>query len=185
MSLISKNGLIQRIRRGREIRSALVRSNLAKGIAFQIRATRDRQKLTQEQLAKEAGMTQNTVSRLENPDYGKHSVTSLQRIADALDVALVVRFIPFSQYVDWLSGTPYEEKGLDSESLAVPSFSKEEENRAFDRYEPLAEKTQPGAKAAAKFLSAFSGSSGEANRGLMGGSILQPLPEQKGYELCS
>ena len=100
-------------------------SNLSEGIAFQIRATRDKQKMSQTDLACEAGMTPNNLSRLESPDYGKQSIHSLKRIAEALDVALVVRFVPFSQYIDWLSGTPRIDEGLSPSSLAVPSFEEE------------------------------------------------------------
>jgi transcriptional regulator with XRE-family HTH domain len=99
---------------------------LAEGIAFQIRATRDKRKMTQAELARDSGMTQNNLSRLESPDYGKQTISSLKRIADALDVALVVRFVPFSQYIDWLSATPYLDEGIRPEALAVPSFEDEE-----------------------------------------------------------
>ena len=126
MSLISRKGLLHRIRRGKKTRSQLVASNLSEGVAFQIRATRDRRGMTQIDLAREAGMTQNNLSRLESPDYGKHTITSLKRIADALDVALVVRFVPFSQYIDWLSATPHVDAGLIPEALAVASFEDEE-----------------------------------------------------------
>jgi transcriptional regulator with XRE-family HTH domain len=88
--------------------------------------------MTQAALAREADMTQNNVSRLESPDYGKHTISSLKRIAEALDVALVVRFVPFSQYIDWLSGTPHLDTGLTPEALAVPSFTDEERARVFD-----------------------------------------------------
>lgn len=128
MSLISRRGLLQRIRRGRKTRAQLVASNLSEGIAFQIRATRDKCRMTQEDLALASGMTQNNLSRLESPDYGKQTISSLKRIADALDVALVVRFVPFSQYIDWLSGTPRLDEGLNSDSLAVDSFEQEEQS---------------------------------------------------------
>jgi len=77
-------------------------------------------------------MSQNNISRLENPDYGKFTLSSLKRIAEALDVALVVRFVPFSQYVKWLSGTPYLDEGLRPEALAVESFDQEEKRGALD-----------------------------------------------------
>jgi transcriptional regulator with XRE-family HTH domain len=125
--------LLRRIRRSKDARSNLVASNLDKGIAFQIRATRDKRQITQTELAEAAGMTQNNVSRLESPEYGKHTLSSLKRIADALDVALVVRFVPFSQYIDWLSATPYLDHGLVPESLAVPSFKEEEEQGACEQ----------------------------------------------------
>jgi transcriptional regulator with XRE-family HTH domain len=104
----------------------LVASNLGKGIAYQIKATRNKRGLSQDDLAKTVGMSQNNISRLESPEYGKHTVSSLKRIADAMDVALVVRFVPFSQYVDWLSATPYLDEGIRPEALAVPSFDEEE-----------------------------------------------------------
>ncbi|MFC5864266.1 helix-turn-helix domain-containing protein [Acidicapsa dinghuensis] len=132
MSLLSKRGLLKRIRRSKEARSRLVESNLAKRVAYQIRATREAQDLSQSALADAVGMSQNNISRLENPDYGKHTISSLRRIADALDVALVVNFVPFSQFVDWLSGTPYLDKGLRPEALAVPKFAEEEQQKAFD-----------------------------------------------------
>lgn len=88
---------------------------------------RDAQKMTQADLARESGMTPNNLSRLESPDYGKQTISSLKRIADALDVAIVVRFVPFSQYIDWLSGTPRFDEGLNPNTLAVPSFKEETE----------------------------------------------------------
>ena len=81
-------------------------------------------------------MTPNNFSRLESPDYGKHTLSSLKRIADALDVALVVRFVPFSQYINWLSGTPQVDEGLRPEALAVPSFESEEKTAVFSQETP-------------------------------------------------
>lgn len=131
MSLLSKAGLLSRIRRGRKDRARLVESNLDNGVAFQIRSTRENRAWTQGELARAAGMSQNNFSRLEQPDYGKYTISSLKRIAEALDVALVVRFVPFSQYVDWLSGTPYLDEGLCPEALAVPSFEDEEKSGKY------------------------------------------------------
>ncbi len=126
MGLISKKDLFARLRRGREARAKLLANNIAESIATQIVATRDKRGWTQSKLATEAGMGQNNLSRLENPDYGKQTVSSLKRLADALDVALVVRFVPFSQYVHWLSGSPYLDEGINPTALAVPSFEDEE-----------------------------------------------------------
>jgi transcriptional regulator with XRE-family HTH domain len=132
MSLLSKAGLLSRIRRSKQARTKLVASNLDKGIAFQIRATRDAQGWTQADLARETGMSQNNISRLESSDYGKHTISSLKRVAEALDVALVVRFVSYSRYIDWLSGTPRLDFGLNPESLAVPSFAEEESKGVLD-----------------------------------------------------
>ncbi len=127
MGSVSRKGLIERIRRGRKVRARMVDSNTGETIAFQIRATREARGMTQYQLAETAGMSQNNLSRLESPEYGKQTVTSLKRIAEALDVALVVRFVPFSRYIDWLSGTPQWDEGISPRAMAVPDFETEEQ----------------------------------------------------------
>ncbi len=124
--------LIKRIRRGKVIREQLVSSHLSKGIAFQIRAIRDRLGWSQEKLAAEVGMNQNAVSRLESPEYGRPTLTTLKRFAAAFDVGLVVRFVPFSEIVDWVNGTPRIVRGISNESLSVPSFNDEEAGGVFD-----------------------------------------------------
>ncbi|MGH9682224.1 MAG: helix-turn-helix domain-containing protein [Candidatus Acidiferrales bacterium] len=125
-NLNSKMSLIRRLRRGREARAQFVSSHLDKTIAFQLRAIRDEQNLSQEKLAEMVGMNQNAISRLESEWYGKPTIRTLKRLAAALDVALVVRFVPFGQLVDWVSGTPFVDEGLSTDSLAVPNFEEEE-----------------------------------------------------------
>jgi len=93
---------------------------------------REREKWSQEELAKRVGMNQNAISRLENPFYGKPTITTLKRLATAFDVALIVRFAPFGELVDWVSGTPRTNRGLSSESLGVPSFDMEGETEAVE-----------------------------------------------------
>jgi hypothetical protein len=67
---------------------------------------------------------QNNVSaRLENPNYGKHSLTTLKKIAATCDVALVVWFVPFSRLLDWVTGTPYTDNGLSEGFYDIPSFA--------------------------------------------------------------
>ena len=124
--------LIKRLRRSRKVREQFVESHISKGIAFQVRATRDRLGWKQDRLASEVGMTQNAISRLESPEYGKPTITTLKRLAAALDVGLVVHFVPFSQMIDWVSGTRRVDPGLATESLAVPTFQAEEDNGVFD-----------------------------------------------------
>jgi transcriptional regulator with XRE-family HTH domain len=133
MNLNSRKDLIARLRRGRKAREQFVESHLSKSIAHQIRATRDRLPWSQAQLAREAGMTQNAISRLESPGYGKPTITTLKRLAAAMDVGLVVHFVPFSQLIDWVSGTPRVDRGLTTESLAVPCFDAEEAAGLFRR----------------------------------------------------
>jgi hypothetical protein len=77
-------------------------------------------------------MTQNAVSRLESPNYGKPTITTLKRLAAALDVGLIVRFVPFSELIDWVSSTPRIDEGLNDKALSVASFDLEEQQGALD-----------------------------------------------------
>jgi transcriptional regulator with XRE-family HTH domain len=64
------------------------------------------------------GKRQETICQWENPDYGRYTLKTLRELADAFDVALLVRFAPFSELVDWLID-------LTPERLAPPSFEEE------------------------------------------------------------
>jgi DNA-binding XRE family transcriptional regulator len=50
--------------------------------------------LTQAQLAKAAGTTQQVVSQLEDADYQGHTLSMLRRIATALDRRIEIRLVP-------------------------------------------------------------------------------------------
>lgn len=87
---------------------------------------RGRKGWNQSELAEKVGTTQNQIYRLEKPSVTKPTISTLKKIAAALDVALVVRFVPFRQLVDWVSGTPFVDTGLSTEAFAVPSFEMEQ-----------------------------------------------------------
>jgi transcriptional regulator with XRE-family HTH domain len=129
--LNSIDRLIERISKGEKERTQFVASQVDKGIAYQIRALRDRQSLSQEALAKMVDMNQNAISRLESPHRGRPTITTLKRLAEAFDVALVVRFEPFSKLLHWTSGVPFIEQGMSTAALAPPSFSEEVESGAY------------------------------------------------------
>jgi transcriptional regulator with XRE-family HTH domain len=80
---------------------------------------------SQEEVERLTGIKQQVFSRLENPSYGKATLTTLKRIAAAFDVALLVEFIPFSQLINRVSGTPYTERGFSPETMNVPNFEEE------------------------------------------------------------
>lgn len=88
----------------RNVREALVDAHIRNGIAFQVRSLRRGKGWTQEQLADAAGTKPTQVGRVENPDYGSHTVRMLRRIASVFDVALVVRFVPYSELLRWDAG---------------------------------------------------------------------------------
>jgi transcriptional regulator with XRE-family HTH domain len=101
--------------RDKESRDIFVEEEIKTGVPFQIRALRKDRGWSQRELAAQIGMTQEGVSRLENPNYGKFTFTTLLRLASAFDVGLMVRFAPFSELVDWVVN-------LDSDDMAVPDF---------------------------------------------------------------
>jgi len=104
----------------KEYRDAFVAEHIDTGVPFQIRALREQEgrKWTQKDLGIRAGMAQETISRLEDPNYGKLTLKTLKRIASAFDVALMVRFISFSELVEW-------ELHLTPDSLRALSFEKD------------------------------------------------------------
>ena len=127
--------MIERLRRGHGARHKLVESHLSRTIAYQVRAIRERLGWSQAQLAEEVGSNQNAIYRLESPHYGKATLTTLKKVATAMDVALVVRFVPFSELIDWVSGTPRIDNGLDYAMLAAPAFEIEEKDGVFEQRE--------------------------------------------------
>lgn len=85
-------------------RRGFVEGHAKDGISTQIRLMRKASGWDQKELAQRAfgdPSLQSMVSRYENPDYGKYSLSTLLEIAAAFDVGLVVRFTPFSQLIDW------------------------------------------------------------------------------------
>jgi transcriptional regulator with XRE-family HTH domain len=107
-----------------------VESHLDKKLALQIRSFRGDS--SQEEMAKRTGIKQQVISRLENPYYGKATLTTLKNFASAMDVGLLVEFVPFSQLIDRASGTHYVERGYSPETMNVPGFEDENKRGVFD-----------------------------------------------------
>ncbi len=104
--------------RNKAYRDALVAEGIDEHIPSQIRAMRQARGWSQKELAKRLDMTQHGVSRLENPNYGRFTLATLKRLAPVFDVALVVRYVPFSEYATWMAA-------LSPEDLAVPDYEHE------------------------------------------------------------
>ena len=91
-------------------------------IATQIKVLRERRDLTQAQLAELAGMRQSQISRLEHVDHAAWKVSTLQKLARAFDLMLVVRFESFGRLVqdaDQFGRAALERSSFDED----PSFS--------------------------------------------------------------
>lgn len=82
-------------------RDAYVEANLIQGLAHQIRVNRSKRKWSQADLAGYCGgkTKQEAISRLEDPAYGRYTIKTLLKLAAAFDVALLVKFVPFSKFL--------------------------------------------------------------------------------------
>lgn len=104
--------------RDSEYRREFATEQVAIGLAFQIRLLRESRGWTQEELAQRTSKAQETISQLENPNYGRHTVSTLKKLAAAFDVALSVRFVSFSELAS-------RTVRLTPQDLAPPSFDEE------------------------------------------------------------
>lgn len=114
-NLIRYQQIISRLARGKEYRESFVENEITVGVPFQIRAMREDRGWTQKDLGERTGKRQSVISQLESPGYGKLTLTSLRVLADAFDVGLMVRFVPFSELA-WRGAS------ISVIDHAVPSF---------------------------------------------------------------
>jgi transcriptional regulator with XRE-family HTH domain len=80
-----------------EYRHAYMEAAIDQGIAWQIRVNREERGWTQAEFAERIGSRQSAVSRLEDPEAGGTRLSTLKKVARALDCALIVRFAPYSE----------------------------------------------------------------------------------------
>lgn len=102
----------------KEFRHLYLSAHIRELIALQIRATREARGWTQGDLGARAEIAQERISALEDSDYSGATLKTLRRLAAAFDVALLVRFAPFSELAEWIAR-------LTPERLAPASFDKE------------------------------------------------------------
>jgi transcriptional regulator with XRE-family HTH domain len=111
------NGLLTKMK-NKKYRDSYVSSHLSTGIPHQIRALRVQRGWNQKKLGAKANKPQNVISRVEDPNYGKTSLSTLLDIASAFDVALLVKFVPFSRFIR-------EHSDVHPKSLYAASFDEE------------------------------------------------------------
>ena len=117
MSVTSRLKLLAKLR-NKEYRDAYVEEKVTTSLPFQIRALREQREWSQAELGNQAEMRQNAVSRLEDAESGTPSISTLLRLARAFDVALLVKFVPFTKLLSEFSD-------VSSEALAVSTFDHE------------------------------------------------------------
>ena len=81
------------IGKDRKLRRQVEVAKLSLSVAQMVYDARTTAGLTQAQLARLVGTTQSVISRLEDSDYGGHSLSMLQRIAEALHRRIEIRFV--------------------------------------------------------------------------------------------
>lgn len=77
-----------------DVQAAIAQARINFQVAQMIYDARAKAGLSQRQLAELVGTKQPVIARLEDADYEGHSLTMLQRIAEALNQRLEIRFIP-------------------------------------------------------------------------------------------
>ena len=102
----------------KEYRHLYVEEHINNGLAFQIRALREIRGWSQTELGARTDLPQAVIAQFENPDYGRYTLAALKRLGDAFDVALVVRFVPFSAFNEWTDN-------ITPERLAPLSYTEE------------------------------------------------------------
>jgi transcriptional regulator with XRE-family HTH domain len=118
-------------------RTAYVAEHVRRGVAYQIRALRDQRGWSQGDFAKKLGKPQSVVCRLEDPSYGKYTVQTLLEVASTCDVALQVRFVPYSVFLP-------QSRDVSTQSLNAPSFTDETKLRSNIKVVPLSERPGEG-----------------------------------------
>jgi len=96
-------------------------------------------------MEQKVGIKQQALSRLENPYYGKITLSTLKKIAAACDVALIVEFVPFSQLINRVSGTPYVERGSGPDTFNLADFEQEDSEGKFKK-DTVSDATNAGKK---------------------------------------
>jgi transcriptional regulator with XRE-family HTH domain len=125
-------------------RDAYVQSQIRTALPFQLRALRTGKGWSQGTIAERAGMAQPRISELERPSGRMPNLDTLCRIAAAHDVALDVRFVPFSELIE-------RSEGFDPDHFTVKTF--EEEIRETERREQVSKESEVIRKGIADYLS--------------------------------
>lgn len=86
-------------------------------VARRIHALRIKSGLTQKQLAERVGTTDSVISRLEDADYEGHSMSMLNRIAQALGKRVQIRFVPLRRAAPFQSPSDAAEPAHEREAV--------------------------------------------------------------------
>ncbi|MCL5959168.1 MAG: helix-turn-helix transcriptional regulator [Chloroflexi bacterium] len=126
-------------------------------IVMQLYQLREQRGLSQAELAELAGTKQQSISRMENPGYDRHSLAMLRKVAEQLRAFVDVVIVPeekLEQYLDaryqpvLMEEPPTVEKSPESwiaqsqsfhhiETISIPQFIVEKEKQTGENQEEL------------------------------------------------
>ncbi len=127
-SISSLRAELIRTKDKKDYRHAYADESINATIATQIKVLREQRDLTQEALARDAGMNQSMICRYENVNYSSWSIKTLKKLAEAFDVFLDVRFRSFRYLVE--STEKFSKQALQVPSFTEDPFFKEEQTLA-------------------------------------------------------
>jgi transcriptional regulator with XRE-family HTH domain len=158
--------------RNKEYRHGLINAQIEVDLPLQIRALRKQLVGTQPDLANLTGMKQSRISDMEKPGKVHFSLETLRRLAEAFDVALIVRFAPFSEFLDWSDR-------FSSDAFRVPSFPEElQSSAAPEESEKAPIETQCAPSLAGDDLSWLGNSFDAANKAIAAYSTQRRSPAE-------
>lgn len=97
-----KSKLISKLKEDNKARAAYIKAKLSVLVPSQIRALRLKSDMPkQSDLAKATTMQQSRISMFETPGETNFTLETLARLAAVFKVGLVVKFVPFSEMLDW------------------------------------------------------------------------------------
>ncbi len=97
----STKSLLADLARSREYRSEFVAAHAKHVLPIQIQELLKQHGLTQTELAAQADLSQGTVSRAADLEYGNLTINTCVRVAAGFDVAFICGFVPFSRFIEW------------------------------------------------------------------------------------
>jgi transcriptional regulator with XRE-family HTH domain len=101
----------------KEMRDAYLEEQTRGKLAQQIRALRAERNWSQAQLGQVLGKPQSNVARLEDTDVARYTLSTLFGLASAFDVGLVVKFVPYAEFLK-------DTSDLSHDSLRVEPYTK-------------------------------------------------------------
>ncbi|MDO8432165.1 MAG: helix-turn-helix transcriptional regulator [Candidatus Binatus sp.] len=112
--MINKFKKLWAMLRDEDARNAFVSSTIAARLAVRIYNLRKQAGWTQPELAERAHMKQARISVLEQGDYENFTFSTLKKIAAAFNVAIVIDFVSFPEFLRWSESLTAESAGPDS-----------------------------------------------------------------------